>query len=169
MSRQKRLSAVATTALVASFSVFPLFADEPTKPQVESAQADNADAVFTDPLAGFDVSLLDLPENASVEATRARLRSIQMEQIRLKTEYDARVSKAADAAQNRDEVFFYLYPTGPRPQKPLDPNALAGKIYAFRVAALRRLADAEELPLEVRGEYYRQYVELAPFASAETC
>ncbi|MBR5244082.1 MAG: hypothetical protein IKW13_07600, partial [Thermoguttaceae bacterium] len=122
-----------------------------------------------DPLAGFDVSLLDLPENASVEATRARLRSIQMEQIRLKTEYDARVSKAADAAQNRDEVFFYLYPTGPRPQKPLDPNALAGKIYAFRVAALRRLADAAELPLEVRGEYYRQYVELAPFASAETC
>ncbi|MBR4975797.1 MAG: hypothetical protein IKY61_01995, partial [Thermoguttaceae bacterium] len=86
-----------------------------------------------------------------------------------KAEYDARVLKAADAAGKRDEVFSYLSQGGPRPLAPFDPNSLAGKIYAFRVAALRRLADAAELPLEVRGEYYRQYVELAPFASAETC
>ena len=35
------------------------------------------------------------------------------------------------------------------------------------VATFRRLADAPELPLEVRGEYYRRYLDLAPFASPE--
>jgi hypothetical protein len=167
MSRQKRLSAVATTALVAAFPLFPIFADEPSQSQVESAQEVIVDASCGAPLDGFDETLLDLPENASVEATRARLRSIQIEQIRLQTEYNARALKAAEAAGNRDEVFSYLSQGGgPRPQAPLAPNSVAGKIYAFRVAALRRLADAPELPLEVRGEYYRQYL---LFASAETC
>ncbi|MBQ5790227.1 MAG: hypothetical protein IIW01_08045, partial [Thermoguttaceae bacterium] len=100
---------------------------------------------------------------------RARLRSIQMEQIRLQTEYNLRALKAAEAAGKRDEVFSYLSQKDPRSQKPFDPESLAGKIYAFRVAASRRLADAPELPLEVRGDYYRQYLDLAPFASAETC
>ncbi|MBQ5790085.1 MAG: hypothetical protein IIW01_07325, partial [Thermoguttaceae bacterium] len=113
-----------------------------TPSQPSTSAVDPADLVQEagDPLDGFDETLLDLPENASVEATRARLRSIQTEQIRLKAEYDARVLKAADAAGKRDEVFSYLSQGGPRPQAPLDPNSLAGKIYAFRVAASRRLA-----------------------------
>ncbi|MBR2005155.1 MAG: hypothetical protein IKK39_05875 [Thermoguttaceae bacterium] len=173
MSRQKRLNAVATITVVAAFPAFPLFADEPSKPQVEAPQAETtADFVAKeagDPLDGFDVSLLDLPENASVEATRARLRAIQLEQIRRQTEFNARALKVADEAGNRDAVYSYLSQGSIRPSTPLDPNpnSVAGKIYAFHVATFRRLADAPELPLEVRGEYYRRYLDLAPFASPE--
>ena len=44
MSRQKRLSAVATTALVAAFPVFPLFADDApsTKSDAPLAASSNA-------------------------------------------------------------------------------------------------------------------------------
>lgn len=171
MSRQKRLNAVATVAVVAAFPLFPIFADAPSKPQVEAPRAETtADFVAKEagaPLDGFDVSLLDLPENASVEATRARLRAIQLEQIRRQTEFHARALKVADEAGNRDAVYSYLSQGRIRPSTPFDPNSFAGKIYAFHVAAFHRLADAPELPLEVRGEYYRRYLDLAPFASPE--
>ncbi|MBP3530227.1 MAG: hypothetical protein J6K25_03475 [Thermoguttaceae bacterium] len=141
--------------------------DEPNPP-LASVPSDLAEKVG-EPLDGFDVSLLDLPENAPVETTRARLRSIQAEQIRCNAAFNRRVTERARSTRNPEILSACVFIGEERCATAPDPNGVAGKVLAFRVAAYRRLADAPELPAEVRGEYYRRYLDLAPLASPEVC
>ena len=92
MFRRNRLNAVATTALVAAFPVFPLFADEPTAKDDAATQAvataeTGAAQTFELPdlnaaFADFNVSLLEIPDGESVEFYRERAAALQVEPLR---------------------------------------------------------------------------------------
>ncbi|MBQ6828341.1 MAG: hypothetical protein IJO46_10045, partial [Thermoguttaceae bacterium] len=99
MSRQKRFNAVATTALVAAFPVFPLFADEPTTENDAASQAvatevAPADETLAPPdvnaaFADFNLSLFEIPDGESVEFYRKRVAEIEREWNRLAFPYQA--------------------------------------------------------------------------------
>ena len=187
MSRQKRLNAVATTALVAAFPVFPLFADEPTPtqndaasqsaapqvaaPQVAASETATADETLAPPdvnaaFADFNVSLFEIPDGETVEFYRQRADEIEREWNRLASSYAAQQREFARQS-NPNQAFN---------QATLITNAPFGTVYdgkrfvaapddsvpARRAVALAdlcgRLADAPELPREVRGQYYRKWV-----------
>ncbi len=176
MSRRKRFNAVATTALVAAFPVFPLFADDATKQNDTASQAiaaENApndealvppdvNAAFSD----FNVSLFEIPDGESVEFYRKRVAEIEREWNRLAFPYQAQQREFARKS-NPKQAFN---------QATLITNAPIGTFYdgknyavapddsvpGRRAVALAdlygRLANAPELPLEVRGQYYRNWL-----------
>ena len=166
MSRRKRLNAVATTALVAAFPVFPLFADEPTAPDaasqtvVQTSEATNANDAF----AEFNVALFEIPDDESVEFYRQRVDEIEREWNRLVLARAAKLEKLArqngTPAPNQGRSLHA--PIGTIYDGTRYVPAPAASIPARRAVALadlyRRLADAPELPLEVRGQYYVRWL-----------
>ena len=93
MFRRNRLNAVATTALVAAFPVFPLFADEPTPANDAASQSVATEAAPDDEtlappdvnaaFADFNVSLFEIPDGETVEFYRKRADDIELEWSRL--------------------------------------------------------------------------------------
>ncbi len=176
MSRRKRLNAVATTALVAAFPVFPLFADEPTSqndaaPQAVAAENATDGETLVPPdvnaaFANFNISLFEIPDGESVEFYRKRVAEIEREWNRLAFPYQAQQREFARKS-NPKKSFN---------QATLITNAPIGTIYdgkryaaapadsvpGRRAVALAdlygRLANAPELPLEVRGQYYQNWL-----------
>ena len=181
MSRRKRLSVVATTALVAAFPLFPIFADDapPTKtpatlgspntpPTASQDEIYDAAAAFAD----FDVSLFEIPDGESGEVYRKRVADIQNEWSRCVFAYRER---QREAARERGEKADKIDPSAVMLDAPLGTLARgangafvaapADSVPARRAVALAdlygRLADASELPLEVRGQYYKDWLRAA--------
>lgn len=176
MSRRQRFNAVATTALVAAFPVFSLFADEtPTQndaaPQTIAPEVAPYDETLAPPdvnsaFADFNVSLFEIPNGESVEFYRKRVDEIEREWNRLAFPYATQQREFARKS-NPKQAFN---------QASLITNAPIGTVYdgkrfvaapadsipGRRAVALAdlygRLADAPELPLEVRGQYYRNWL-----------
>ncbi len=174
MFRRNRLNAVATTALVAAFPVFPLFADETTTapdaaPQtVASADETTALERETAAFAEFNVSLFEIPDGETVEFYRERADEIEREWNRLALTYAVKQEELA-----RKNSPIQPFPNqGRRLHGPIGTYydgeryviAPADSILARRADALAdlygRLADAPELPLEVRGLYYRNWIKV---------
>ena len=174
MAAKKRFNVGATVAAVAVFPVFPLFADEPTPPNdaapqaVASADETSALERETAAFANFNVSLFEIPDGETVEFYRERADEIEREWNRL----------ALDYAVKQEELARQNSPTRPLPNQgrrlhgPIGTYydgeryvlAPADSILARRADALAdlygRLADAPELPLEVRGQYYRNWIQV---------
>ena len=181
MTRQKRFYAVATTALVAAFPVFPLFADDAPSPQTAAtlvspntnptaSQDDVYDAAAA--FADFDVSLFEIPDGESVEFYRKRVADVEREWSRCVFAYRERQREAArergEKADNIDASAVMLdAPLGTlaRGVNGAFVAAPADSVPARRAVALAdlygRLADAPELPLEVRGQYYQNWLRAA--------
>ena len=174
MAAKKRFNAVATVAAVAAFPVFPLFADEPTTapdaaPQV-AASADETSALEreTAAFAEFNVSLFEIPDGETVEFYRERADEIEREWNRLaltyavKQEELARKNSPIQPFPNQGRRLHG--PTGTYYDGERYVLAPADSILARRADALAdlygRLADAPELPLEVRGLYYRNWIKV---------
>ncbi|MBQ5789713.1 MAG: hypothetical protein IIW01_05440 [Thermoguttaceae bacterium] len=187
MSRRKRLSAVATTALVAAFPLFPLFADDATstKPDAPLAVSSNAaptasqDDVYdaATAFADFDVSLFEIPDGENAAFYRKRVADIQAEWTRCVFAYRER---QREAARERGEKADDIDPGAVMLNAPLGKiaggkesggmsgafvDAPADSVPARRAVALTdlygRLANAAELPLEVRGKYYQNWLDAA--------
>ena len=187
MSRRKRLSAVATTALVAAFPLFPLVADDApsTKTDAPLAVSSNAapnaspnvvyDAAAA--FADFDVSLFEIPDGENAAFYRKRVADIQAEWSRCVLAYRER---QREEARERGEKADDIDPGAVMLNAPLGKvaggkesggmfgafvDAPADSVPARRAVALTdlygRLANAAELPLEVRGKYYKNWLDAA--------
>ena len=174
MAAKKRFNAVATVAAVAAFPVFPLFADEPTTaPDAASQAAASADETSaleraTAAFAEFDVSLFEIPDGETVKFYRERADEIEREWNRLALAYAVKQEELA-----RKNSPIQPFPNqGRRLHGPIGTYydgeryvlAPADSILARRADALAdlygRLANAPELPLEVRGQYYRNWIQV---------
>ncbi|MBP3530229.1 MAG: hypothetical protein J6K25_03485 [Thermoguttaceae bacterium] len=178
MFRRNRLNAVATTALVAAFPVFPLFADEPTAKDDAATQAvataeTGAAQTFELPdlnaaFADFNVSLLEIPDGESVEFYRERAAALQVEWSRYASSYRKKLEEAArasGASQEFTALAFWMFPgTIPTPTGFVNAPAdsVPARYSAARAATLYRLIDAPELPPEIRGRYYADWASVAP-------
>ncbi|MBQ9800989.1 MAG: hypothetical protein IJO40_13785 [Thermoguttaceae bacterium] len=178
MFLRNRLNAVATTALVAAFPVFPLFADEPTPQNDAASQAvataeTGAAQTFELPdlnaaFADFNVSLLEIPDGESVEFYRKRAAALQGEWSRYSTLYILKLEEAARASGAPKEfttLAFRMFPgTIPTPTGFVNAPAdsVPARYSAAYAATLRRLIDAPELPPEIRGRYYADWASVAP-------
>ncbi len=173
MFRRNRLNAVATTALVAAFPVFPLFADEPTAKDDAATQAVATAETFAIPdlnaaFAGFNVSLLEIPDGESVEFYRERAAALQVEWSRYASSYRKKLEEAArasGASQEFTALAFWMFPgTIPTPTGFVNAPAdsVPARYSAARAATLYRLIDAPELPPEIRGRYYADWASVAP-------
>ena len=175
MSRRKRLNAVATTALVAAFPVFPLFADEPTAPDAAAQTVASADSVkpfeipnLNEAFADFNVSLFEIPEGESVEFYRKRAAELQAEWFRFVSPYRNRLEAAAranGASKDFNALAFTMFPgTIPTPtgfvKSPAD--SVPTQYAAALADVLHHLANSSELPPEVRGKYYADWTFVAP-------
>jgi len=176
MSRQKRLNAVATTALVAAFPVFPLFADEPTPATDAASQAVASEVApveetlappdVNSAFADFNVSLFEIPDDESAEFYRKRADDIEREWNRLaqlfgdKQEEFARKTKpnvAFNEAEKIDYAPIGTIPSGGR-FVPASPDSVPGRRAVALADLYGRLADAPELSFEVRGLYYQNWL-----------
>lgn len=173
MFRRNRLNAVATTALVAAFPVFPLFADEPTAKDDAATQAVATAETFAIPdlnaaFADFNVSLLEIPDGESVEFYRERAAALQVEWSRYASSYRKKLEEAArasGASQEFTALAFWMFPgTIPTPTGFVNAPAdsVPARYSAARAATLYRLIDAPELPPEIRGRYYADWASVAP-------
>ncbi len=176
MSRRNRLNAVATTALVAAFPVFPLFDDEPTPandaasqavasetaPDDETLAPPNVNAAFAD----FNVSLFEIPDGETVEFYRKRADDIEREWLRLALPFGDKQEEFArktepNVAFNQAEKIDYA-PIGTIPSDGRFVPAPSDSVPGRRAVALAdlygRLADAPELSVAVRGLYYQNWL-----------
>ncbi|MBR5244081.1 MAG: hypothetical protein IKW13_07595 [Thermoguttaceae bacterium] len=186
MSRRKRLSAVATTALVAAFPLFPLVADAAPSPQAPATlispnmrPTDSSNDVYDaeTAFADFDVSLFEIPDGENAAFYRKRVADIQAEWSRCVLAYRER---QREEARERGEKADDIDPGAVMLNAPLGKiaggkesggmsgafvDAPADSVPARRAVALTdlygRLANAAELPLEVRGKYYQNWLRAA--------
>lgn len=157
MPRQNRLNAFATTALVAAFPVFPLFADEPTPqddaaPQAVATAETSSAQTFQLPdlnaaFADFNVSLLEIPDGETVDFYRERLKALKA---------------ACTDVVNFDAVRFNLVKYRDEKNWPqwrrAEPNSLENKVYVAARALYERLFDAPDLAPGVRDRYFAEYL-----------
>ncbi len=176
MSRRKRFNAVATTALVAAFPVFPLFADEPTPKNDAASQSVATEAAPDDEtlappdvnaaFADFNVSLFDIPDGESAEFYRKRADDIELEWNRLaqlfgdKQKEFARKTKPNVAFNEAEKIDHAPIGTIPSDGRfvPAPPDSVPGRRAVALADLYGRLADAPELSFEVRGLYYQRWL-----------
>ncbi len=160
--------AVAATVLADALPAFPLFADE-TAPSSAVAPADavyDAVAAFAD----FDVSLFEIPDGENAAFYRERVSEIAREWSRCVFAHRENLRKAA---RERGERADAVDPSAAMLDAPLGALTRGGSgafvpapldsVPARRAVALAdlygRLANAPELPLEVRGQYYGKWID----------
>jgi len=176
MSRRKRFNAVATTALVAAFPVFSLFADEPTSNNDAASQSVATEAAPDDEtlappdvntaFADFNVSLFEIPDGESAEFYRKRADDIELEWNRLaqlfgdKQKEFARKTKpnvAFNEAEKIDHAPIGTIPFDGR-YVPAPPDSVPGRRAVALADLYGRLADAPELSVAVRGLYFQRWL-----------
>ena len=160
------VSAVASTALVAAL---PLFADEPTAniaaAQAETPEFPNVDEAFAD----FNVSLFAIPDGESVAFYRRRIDEIEREWYRLVLPYAKKQEEfvrknepnrgvnLATSIVNTPPGFFH----DGKDVVVAPVDSVPGRRAVALADLYGRLANAPELPLEVRGQYYGKWLNVS--------